>query len=163
MNYADEIVALVPMNKSMSLVAVIDRLKITRSEFVAYMEDRKNQLIAQASRDRAREGMRAGSGISKRVLGPDGWIVADSMGNMRTALDVHQDQERTAAEEAAIQAEVNGDRMEHELSIVCRELEVFTLTRRILIGVPGAHAALTGESREVQIGVAARIQATALK
>lgn len=83
-------------------------------------------------KEQARYGEKAGSGITGRVLGLDGWEVAPSQANKK-----HKARPRAgrraqidAIIEAKVQYDVDRDMFEHEASILRMDLEIFVLSRR---------------------------------
>lgn len=138
------------------LDTVMTRLEISHEELHAYVEERKRRRAEQLEEEKKRWGEKQGVGITRRTLGPDGWEVVPSLNNMRTTMDEEHPAPSGPLEDE-MQRELIEDRVSHEIAITCRDLAVFAITRRMLLGEEKSQEWLDQADDEIRVDVAMRL------
>ena len=98
----------------------------------AWVKRIRKDRAEQIKKERARYGEKAGSGITGRVLGPNGWEVCRSRINLRHVVNKRQriNDKIAALADVNVQASVALQMGEHEASVLRIDLEIFVLSMR---------------------------------
>lgn len=143
----------------------IDRHHIIAPEVAAWIKDTRRQRLEQYEAERRRLGEKQGTGLTRRELTPEGWVVRDSYANANVlgGAEVQPDEVFTPAQEAEAQAELMGHMVEHEVAIITHDLVCFVTARRMLANPENAGQATKLLTVDDLISVQARLHKAAMQ